>query len=197
MTPPAKPSPPLVRPPHSEGASALIGSALHLSLRGRVRLLIWVLWGALTLLALGVFFLTIPARYSQLVIIGAENSIALQELGLPQTFFALHTGVLDAVLLLAYTAVGILIFARKAYVAFGSTPSPSAPGLGIQVVPPFPVDRTAMASPAANPFAEVRPAETFRIHCEETGVACQVAPPSLVQDTKPRLYAPSTYPPEM
>lgn len=67
------------------------------------------------IVTIGMFLLTIPTRYSQLIIEGAENSIALQELGLPQNFIALLLGTFDGITFVAYTGVGALIFARKSY----------------------------------------------------------------------------------
>ncbi len=102
-----------MRPAPIERANALIGAALRVSLRGRVLLLVRIIWGALVATTLSLFALTIPARYSQLLIIGAENSIAMQELGLPQNTPAFVVGAMDGLLFITYTLVGAIIFSRK------------------------------------------------------------------------------------
>lgn len=94
-------------------ANASIGSALQAPLRGRFLFILRLAWWALALATMALFFMTIPARYSQLVIIGAENSIALQELGLDANIFTLIFGALDGLIFVAYIFVGALIFIRK------------------------------------------------------------------------------------
>lgn len=104
-----------IKPAPMERANALIGAALQISLRGRVLLLVRAVWLVLVAATLALFGLTIPARYSQLVILGAENSIALQELGLSQNVFTLLIGAFDSIAFLTYTIVGALIFSRKGH----------------------------------------------------------------------------------
>lgn len=106
-------SPARFRTPPIERANALIGAAFHLSLRGRVLLVVRLVWFALIFVTLSLFVLTIPARYSQLLIIGAENSIALKELGLAPIAIAWIIGPSDGLVFLTYTLVGALIFSRK------------------------------------------------------------------------------------
>lgn len=102
-----------IKTPAMGRANALIGAALRLSLRGRVLLVVRLIWFALIFATLSLFVMTIPARYSQLLILGAENSIALKDLGLGQTAFAWIIGPLDGLVFLTYTVVGVLIFSRK------------------------------------------------------------------------------------
>lgn len=102
-----------IKTPPIERANALIGAALHLSLRGSVLLFVRLVWFALIFVTLSLFVLTIPARYSQLLILGAENSIALKELGLAPIAIAWLIGPLDGLVFLTYTLVGALIFSRK------------------------------------------------------------------------------------
>src|SRR4051794_21499042 len=96
-------SPTRIKTPPIERANALIGAALRISLRGRVLLIVRLIWFALIFVTLSLFVMTIPARYSQLLILGAENSIALQELGLGQTAVAWIIGPLDGLVFLTYT----------------------------------------------------------------------------------------------
>jgi hypothetical protein len=107
--------PPLTEPPPMMRANAVIGAALHAPLRGRFLLVVRGLWLALVAVTIGLFVLTIPTRYDYLVIEGAENSIALGELGLAPNTFALMIGAFDAITFIAYTAVGALIFLRKSH----------------------------------------------------------------------------------
>lgn len=104
---------PRVKEPRGEPESALIGAALKLELRGRLLFLIRLGWAALVVGTLALFLLTMPARYSHLLIIGAENSIALKDLGLDPGVYGTLIGTLDGTLFLAFTVVGALIFARK------------------------------------------------------------------------------------
>lgn len=94
-------------------ANAMVGAALQAPLRGRFLFLMRLTWWGLVLVTIGLFLLTIPTRYSQLVIEGAENSIALQDLGLPATIFAFLIGTLDGIIFVSYVVVGMLIFSRK------------------------------------------------------------------------------------
>lgn len=97
----------------TESGPAIIGNSLKLRARGWFVWLTRAIWALIVLQTLLVFALSIPARYSHLIIIGAENSIAYQQLGLPQTFIANYIGFFDALLFLAYTIVGALIFWLK------------------------------------------------------------------------------------
>lgn len=105
--------PPPTKAPAMARANALVGAALQAPLRGRFLFLMRLTWLALTLVTIGLFIRTIDTRQDQLLIEGAENSIALLELGLPVTFFALLLGTLDGFIYVSYTLVGILIFMRK------------------------------------------------------------------------------------
>lgn len=107
--------PSILKPQTRARADALIGAALQAPLRGRALSLMRLAWWTLAATTVGLFVLTIPARYSQWVIEGAENSIALQELGLAQNFFTVLIGILDTTVFIAYTVVGALIFLRKSH----------------------------------------------------------------------------------
>lgn len=102
-----------LKPPHIEPENALVGAALRVWARAPFLLVMRLAWGALILLTLAVFFLTLQARHSQLVILGNSNSIALSLVGLPTNFFALYIGAMDALIFVGYILVGGLIFLRK------------------------------------------------------------------------------------
>ena len=104
---------PVVKTPPMAHANALIGAALNAPLRGRFLFLMRLAWWALVVVTVGMFVLTIPTRWSQLVIEGNSNFIALQELGLHENFIAFLLGTFDGITFLAYTFVGALIFSRK------------------------------------------------------------------------------------
>src|SRR5438045_1145465 len=97
-----------IKVPPMARANALIGTALQGTLRGRFLTIVRLGWWLLALITVGLFVLTIPARYSQLIIEGSANSIALQSYSLSQTFFAWLLGTLDAIAFLVYTIVGAL-----------------------------------------------------------------------------------------
>lgn len=105
--------PPVIKPRPVERANALIGAALQLKPRGRVLLALRLGWGALIVLVLAVFLLSIPARYNQLVILSAENGISLHDMGLDANIVVLVLALSDALTFLVYTLVGMLIFLRK------------------------------------------------------------------------------------
>ncbi len=104
---------PAIKQPPAQRANALIGAALQIKPRGRVLMFVRMVWLTVIAFTLIVGALTIPARWSHLLIIGAENSIALQQLGLPQNFIAYYVGALDTMSFVVYTFVGVLIFLRK------------------------------------------------------------------------------------
>ncbi len=125
-----------LKPARLEQTNALVGAALRLEFRGWLLLLLRLVWLLLVALTLSVFLLTIQARYSQLVILGAENSIVLQQLGLPQTFFVGYVGALDTLVFVAYTGVGALIFARKSQEWIGLFASLALITAGVTIVRP-------------------------------------------------------------
>lgn len=125
-----------IKPARAETSNALIGAALRLDLRGRLLWGVRLVWLGLVVVTLGVFLLTIQARFSQLVIMGTESFIALQQLGLPANFFVLYIGVMDAVLFLTYLGVGMLIFARKSNEWIGLFASLALIATGVTVVRP-------------------------------------------------------------
>lgn len=125
-----------VKSPRAEFSNALIGAALRLDLRGPFVWAVRLVWLLLVLVTLGVFLLTIQARYSQLVIMGTESFIALQQLGLPANFFTVYIGIMDALLFLAYLGVGVLIFARKSNEWIGLFSSLALITTGVTVVRP-------------------------------------------------------------
>lgn len=96
-----------------ERANALVGAALHIQFRAQALLLTRIVWFVLIVLSLLVYWLTTPARYNQLLNLGAENTGYLQDLGLPSDFFADYIGTLDLLTVAVYTAIAGLIFARK------------------------------------------------------------------------------------
>jgi hypothetical protein len=97
----------------NEGNSAIIGNSLQLRARAWLMWLTRAIWALIVLQTLLVFTLTISARYSQLVIIGAENSIAFQQLGVPQWFVANYIAFFDGLVFLAYAIIGAMIFRYK------------------------------------------------------------------------------------
>lgn len=131
------PVPPLTKPPAITRANAMVGAALQAPLRGRFLFIMRLGWWALALVTIGLFLLTIPTRYSQLVIEGAESSIALGQLGLPSTFFAFLIGTLDGIIFVSYTLVGMLIFSRKSQEWIGLLASMTLITAVFAIVRPF------------------------------------------------------------
>lgn len=125
-----------VKPPRTEYANALIGVALRLDSRGALLWGVRLVWLGLVVVTLSVFLLTVQARFSQLIIMGTESFIALEQLGLPSNFFVLYIGVMDAVLFFAYLGVGVLIFARKSNEWIGLFTSLALITTGVTVVRP-------------------------------------------------------------
>jgi hypothetical protein len=82
-------------------------------LRGRWLLSTRVAWVAAAVAALGLFVLSIPARYSQLAYPAPGVRAALTQMGLSPGAFALYNVTLDTIFVSVCAAVAIVIFWRR------------------------------------------------------------------------------------
>ena len=82
-------------------------------LHGRWRVLAWGVWGALVVLALGLFAAAIPALYAQRSTPPEPVRLGLAQLGLAVGFYAAYVTALQVILALAHFAVAALIVRRK------------------------------------------------------------------------------------
>jgi hypothetical protein len=82
-------------------------------LRGRWLLLTRAAWAAVAVTTLGVFALSVPARYAQLSHPTAKVRAALAEVGLPASGYAFYNVALDTVFVSVFALVAIVIFWRR------------------------------------------------------------------------------------
>ena len=82
-------------------------------LRGYWHLSARVTWVALAAATLGVFVISLPARYSQLSRPSESVRAALAEVGLPPEGYALYNVALDAIFVSVFAAVAIVVFWRR------------------------------------------------------------------------------------
>jgi hypothetical protein len=83
------------------------------TLRGLWLLLARAAWVAVAVVALGVFVISVPARYAQLSHPSASVRVALSEVGLSTGGYALYNVTLDAVFVSVFAVVAIVIFWRR------------------------------------------------------------------------------------
>jgi hypothetical protein len=83
------------------------------TLRGRWLLLARVAWVAVTIVALGVFIISVPARYAELAYPTAGVRAALAQMGLSADGYALYNVALDSVFVSVCAVVAIVIFWRR------------------------------------------------------------------------------------
>jgi hypothetical protein len=84
-----------------------------LTLHGRWLLLVRAAWVAVAVATLGIFAISIPARYAQLTHPIAAVHTALAEMGLSASGHALYNVTLDTVFGLVFAVVAIVIFWRR------------------------------------------------------------------------------------
>jgi hypothetical protein len=83
------------------------------TLRGRWLLLARAAWVAVAVTALGVFVISVPARYTQLSHPTAAVRTALSEVGLSAGGYALYNVSLDTIFVSIFAVVAIVIFWRR------------------------------------------------------------------------------------
>ena len=84
-----------------------------LTLRGRWLLIARAVWVAMAIATLGVFVISVPARYAQLAHPTAGVRTALAEMGLSAGGYALYNVTLDTVFVSVFAVVAIVIFWRR------------------------------------------------------------------------------------
>jgi hypothetical protein len=82
-------------------------------LRGRWLILARAGWVAVAITALGTFVASVPARYTQLAQPTTGVRAALAEMGLSAGGYALYNVGLDALFVLVFAVVALLIFWRR------------------------------------------------------------------------------------
>jgi len=81
--------------------------------RGRWLLPARVAWVAVAIVTLGTFAISIPSRYAELAHTTENVSVALAELGLSASAYALYNVALDTIFVSAFATVAIVIFWRR------------------------------------------------------------------------------------
>lgn len=89
-----------------EGTQTILATQLR-SWRLAVARATWLLSA---ILAVGVFLLTASARHRQLIEVAATNRAALAQLGLSENFLVTYISALDALNLVAYSLIALVIF---------------------------------------------------------------------------------------
>ena len=82
-------------------------------LRGRWLLIARAVWVGMAVVTLGVFALSVPARYAQLSHPTAKVRAALAEAGLPAGGYAFYNVALDTIFVSVFALVAIVIFWRR------------------------------------------------------------------------------------
>jgi hypothetical protein len=112
------------RSPGQQAAGPRRQSSPHVTLRGHRRSIVLAVWIAVTILALGLFVVSVPVAYVHFhtVCRGSEcvywslslaERRSLEELNLSLTFYAAYNVILEVVNTLAFCAAGAFIFWRK------------------------------------------------------------------------------------